>query len=213
MTKATLRFVNREERFWPARMRWRLRGAWMWPTFIAVTVLDGLILHLLPPVGTGVDLIPGMLLAVFGNLFLIGVVAPWLGRRLWRRRSDAQAGAPPKAQLEVLADRVGTGLLLAGVGGVLAAGLAARPVVVSETEDTERNAKAFRALILRSNDPELIRNLETANTIRLREDYFRTCVARDDRRRYFCAFIDTATRPARVRTDGSAQPNSAYRVF
>ena len=53
--------------------------------------------------------------------------------------------------------------------------------MVSETQDTERNAKAFRNLILSSGDSELIRNLETANTIRLGEDFFRTCVARDDR--------------------------------
>jgi hypothetical protein len=154
----------------------------MWPTFVAVTLVDGLILHLLPPVGTGVDIVPAMLLATFGNLVLIGAIAPWLARRTWKRRPAAEPGAPPRAQLEVLTDRIGTGLLLATIVGVLAAGLAARPTVVSETEDTEANAKAFRSLILSRGDNELIRNLETANTVRLGEDFFRTCVARDDRR-------------------------------
>jgi hypothetical protein len=96
--------------------------------------------------------------------------------------------------------------------GVVAAGLAARPTVVSETEDTQRNAKAFRALILARGDQELIRNLETANTVRLGEDFFRTCVARDDRDRYFCAFIDTSKHPPDVDVDGSAEPNSLYKV-
>jgi hypothetical protein len=96
--------------------------------------------------------------------------------------------------------------------GVLAAGLAARPTVVSETEDTQRNAEAFRALILARGDQELIRNLETANTVRLGEDFFRTCVARDDRERYFCAFIDTSRQPPDVDVDGSAEPNSVYKV-
>jgi hypothetical protein len=204
--------VDRDERFWPARIRWRLRGAWMWPTFIAVTLVDGLILHLLPPVGTGVDLIPGILLATFGNLILIGAIAPWLARRTWKRRPAAEPGAPPRAQLEVLTDRIGTGLLVATIVGVVAAGLAARPTVVSETEDTERNAKAFRALILNSGDAELIRNLETANTVRLGEDFFRTCVARDDRRRFFCAFVDTSKSPPDVDVDGSAEPNSAFKA-
>jgi hypothetical protein len=204
--------VDRDERFWPARVRWRLRGAWMWPSFIAVTLLDALILHLLPPIGTGVDLIPAILLATFGNLFLIGAVAPWLARRTWKRRPAAEPGAPPKAQLEVLTDRIGTGLLMASVLGVIAAGLAARPTVVSETEDTERNAKAFRMLVLNRGDNELIRNLETANTVRLGEDFFRTCVARDDRRHYFCAFIDTSKNPPDVDVDGSAEPNSIYKV-
>jgi hypothetical protein len=209
--KATLRSVNREERFWPARIRWRLRGATMWPAFIAVTVIDGLILHLLPPIGTGVDLIPAILLATFGNLILIGALAPLLARRAWSRRPAAEPGAPPRAQLEVLTDRIGTGLLLASIIGVLAAGLAARPTVVSETEDTQRNAEAFRNLVLHTGNPELIRNLETANTVRLREDYFRTCIARDDRQRFFCAFVDTGTDPARVTPDSSAEPNSIYR--
>jgi hypothetical protein len=184
----------------------------MWPTFIAVTLVDGLILHLLPPVGTGVDLIPGILLATFGNLILIGAVAPWLAKRTWKRRPDATPGAPPRAQLEVLTDRIGTGILIATIVGVVAAGLAARPTVVSETEDTEANAKAFRQLILHSGDSELIRNLETANTVRLGQDFFRTCVARDDRTRYFCAFVDTSRHPPEVDVDGSAEPNSVYKV-
>ena len=184
----------------------------MWPTFISVTLLDGLLLHLLPPIGTGVDLIPGILLATFGNLVLIGAIAPWLAKRTWNRRPAAEPGAPARAQLEVLSDRIGTGLLLATVVGVIAAGLAARPVVVSETEDTERNAKAFRALIMSRGDEELVRNLETANTVRLGEDFFRTCVALDDRRRYFCAFVDTSKDPPDVDVDGSAEPNSAYKL-
>jgi hypothetical protein len=204
--------VDRDERFWPARIRWRLRGAWMWPTFVAVTLVDGLILHLLPPIGTGVDIVPGMLLATFGNLLLIGAIAPWLARRTWKRRPAAEPGAPPRAQLEVLTDRIGTGLLVATIFGVVAAGLAARPLVVSETEATEQNAKAFRNLILTSGDDELIRNLETANTVRLSEDYFRTCVARDDRRHFYCAFVDTSKDPPDVEVDGSAEPNTVYKV-
>jgi hypothetical protein len=204
--------VSHEERFWPARMRWRLRGAWMWPSFVVVTLVDGLILHLLPPIRTGVDLIPGILIATFGNLLLVGVVGPWLARQTWRRRPAATPGAPPRAQREVLSDRVGTGLLLASVVGVLAAGLAARPLVISETEDTERNAEAFRAFVLSQDQAELTRNLETANTIRLDEDYFRTCIARDDRERFFCAFVDTSIDPPSVRRDRSAEPNSAFKV-
>jgi hypothetical protein len=184
----------------------------MWPAFIVLTLVDGLILHRLPPVSTGVDLIPGILLATFGNLVLIGALAPWLARRIWARRPAAETGTPPRAQLEVLTDRIGTGLLLASVVGVVAAGLAARPTVVSETEDTERNAQAFRQLVLHTQNPELIRNLETANTVRLSEDYFRTCIARDDRERFFCAFIDTSGERPKVIPDRSAESNSTFRA-
>jgi len=203
--------VDREERFWPARVRWRLRGAWMWPTFVVITLLDGLIMWRLPPVGGGVDLIPAILISTFGNLAIIAVLAPWLARRTWKRRPAAEPGAPPRAQLEVLIDRFGTGLLLATVVGVVAAGLAARPTVVSETKESERNARAFRSFILRRGDDELIRNLETANTIELGDAFFRTCVARDDRERYFCTLIDASKDPPDIDVDPSAEPNSVYR--
>ena len=202
--------MNQEERFWPARLRWRLRGATMWPAFVALTLLDGVILHLLPPVRTGVDLIPGILIATFANLVLVGAVAPFLASRIGARRPGPPA--PEQAAREVLVDRIGTALLVAGVLGVLAAGLAARPVVVSETKDTEENAQAVRAYVLRSDDEELIRNLETANTIRLADGYFRTCIARDDRRRHFCVFVDTNKDPTGITRDPSAEPNSAYKA-
>jgi hypothetical protein len=202
--------VNPDERFWPARLRWRLRAATMWPAFVVLTFADGLVLHLLPPVRTGVDLIPGILIATFANLFLVGAVGPFLARRMNARRPGPPA--PEQAAREVLVDRFGTALLAAGLLGVLAAGLATRPLVVSETEDTDANARAVRDYVLRSGDQELIRNLETANTIRLGEDYFRTCVARDDRRHHFCVFVDTSRRPVDITRDGSAEPNSAFKA-
>jgi hypothetical protein len=177
----------------------------MWPAFVVLTLVDGVVLHLLPPVRTGVDLVPGVLLATFGNLFLVGALAPWLARRISQRQSG-------QAAREVLADRIGTGLLVASVAAVLAAGLAARPSVVLETESREENARAVRDYVLHSGDEELVRNIETANTVRLGEGYYRTCVARDDRRRYACLFVDTRREPTRVVRDPSSEPNSAYKA-
>jgi hypothetical protein len=179
----------------------------MWPTFITVTLVDGLILHLLPPIGTGVDLIPAILLATFGNLVLIGAIAPWLAKRTWKRRPAAEPGAPPRAQLEVLSDRIGTGLLVASVFGVLAAGLAARPTVIAETDAKEEAARAIHAHIQRSGDPELVRNEETAHAARLADGLFRICIARDDRERFTCFIVDTNEDPTRIDRDRSAEPN------
>ena len=206
-SKATLRSVDPSERFWPTRVRWRLRGAWMWPTFVVLTLADGVLLHLLPPVGTGVDLVPAILIAVFGNLVLVGALAPWLARRVWARRPAAAPGAPPVAQVEVLTDRIGTGMLVASVVGILAAGLAARPLVVAETDDRERAADAILRVIDHSANPELVRNKETAQTARLGDGYFRTCIARDDRRRFWCYFIDANKDPVEVVRDPSQLPN------
>ena len=212
----TLRGVSRDERFWASRLRWRLRGATQWPAFVALTLVDGLVLDLLPPVATtGLNYLEGVLLATFGNLFLVGALGPFLAKRLARRGQAAPAGGPPPAQpdagVEVLHDRVSTALLGAGLIACLASGLANRPVIVSETEATEENARAVRDFVLHTGDDELKRNIETANTIRLGEGFFRTCIARDDRDRFLCLFVDTDKDPTEVKRDPSAEPNTVIR--
>jgi hypothetical protein len=188
-------------------MRWRLRGAWMWPSFVALTLLDGLLLHHLSPVREGINLIPAILLATFGNLVLIGAVGPWLARRMWSRRTAAEPDAPPKAQLEVLSDRVGTGLLVAGVFGILAAGLANRPTIVAETDQRERAARELFDFVTGHGDAELRRNLEASDTIRLAEGYYRSCIPDDDRERWTCFFLDATTKRTKLIRDPSALPN------
>jgi hypothetical protein len=202
--------VSSRERFWTSRIRWRLRGATVWPAFALTTLLDGLILDLLPPVATaGLNYVEGVLIATFGNLILVGALAPFLSKRLAGRRQVSPAGETAAVvELELLRDRVGTALLAAGVVASLASGLANRPLIVSETEASEQNARVVSDYVNRSRDEELRRNIETANTIRLGEGYFRTCIARDDRSRFVCLLVDTQKEPADVRRDPSAVPNS-----
>jgi hypothetical protein len=187
-----------------------------WPAFVVLTLADGLVLDALPPIGTvGLNLIEGVLIATFANLFLVGAAAPFLTRMFLERRAAAlaSAGATGQAEIErdVLRDRMATGLLVAGLLAVIAAGLGNRPVIVSETEATEANARLVRDYVEDSRSDELIRNLETANTVRLGEGYFRTCIARDDRERFFCLLVDTKKEPAEVVRDPSAEPNTVYR--
>ena len=204
--------VGSEERFWTSRLRWRLRGAMQWPAFALLTLLDGFVLDQLPPVTTiGLNFIEGVLIATFANLFLVGALAPFIARRMARRPRPAVPDAPatpPEAELDVLRDRIATVLLGAGLLGCLASGLANRPVIVSETEATEENARAVRDFVVDTGNVELQRNIETANTVRLDEGLFRTCIARDDRRRYVCVFVNTAKDPAEVRRDTSGEPNT-----
>ena len=208
--------MSRGERFWTSRLRWRLRGATQWPAFAALTLLDGLVLDLLPPVATtGLNYLEGVLIATFGNLILVGALAPFLANRLSRRVQPAPAGgapAPPdETEREVLRDRVATALLGAGLLACVASGLANRPVIVSETEASEENARAVRDFVLGTGDEELQRNIETANTIRLGDGFFRTCIARDDRDRFVCLFVDTEKQPTEVKRDPSAEPNTVIR--
>lgn len=208
-------------RVWARRLRWRLRGGTQWPTFAVATVGDGLLLHYLPPLTTGFEVIPGIIIATFANLFLVGAVAPWIVRRIGARQAAAAelepalangAATAPSRQppYEVLLDRAATGLLLAGAVGLLAAGLASQPLIVSETEATELNAETVRGWVLAHGTSEQRRNIDTANTIRLSDGYFRTCLASDDRRRVSCLFVDTNRRPPELREDTSPTPNEDY---
>jgi hypothetical protein len=183
-----------------------MRGAWQWPAFVVLTLADGFILHLLPPLQGGVDLVPGVLVASFGNLVLVGAVAPWLARRLAARE---RAGTSPP--LSVIGDRVGTALLAAGTVAVLAAGLGSRPLIVSETERTERLAAAVRAHVLAEGSAEVRRNLPAANSRQLDEQgFFRSCIPLDDRTTAYCLFVDTETEPPTVTKDPDATPNARY---
>jgi len=92
----------------------------------------------------------------------------------------------------------------------LVSGLANRPLTVSETDATVEVGRQLRAYVVRSGSHELNRNLDTANTRRLSDGFFRVCVARDDRRRFVCLFIDTDKDPTEVKRDPSAEPNSEF---
>jgi hypothetical protein len=202
---ATLQGVSSEV-FWTRRLRWRLRGALMWPVFTILTVGDGLILHYLPPNRTGIKLIPAFIIAMFANLFLLGAVAPWISRRLLARerlvhQRELRDPLPP----EVMVDRVTTALLSLASIGLLIAGLGNRPVIVSETNATHEAAVRARAYVLAHGTPEAKTNLEDANTHRLADNYFRVCVNLNDRSRAYCMFIDTKKNT--VVRDPNARPN------
>ena len=68
-------------------------------------------------------------------------------------------------------------------------------------------ANAVRSYVEAHGSREYLRNLETANTAKLADDYFRTCIADDARRRYLCLFVDTKKQPPEVVRDPSTLPN------
>jgi len=196
--------VETAERFWTRRLRWRLLGAWRWPAFALFTVVDAVLLHEL---GTGVrfNWAVSLILASFANVALLAA-ADVLARLTARNR--AAHGVPTaETQLEVAIDRGGVALLAIGAVGLAAAGAATHHLIVSETRDTEANARAVQSWVGRNGSAEYRRNLETANTVRLARGYFRTCIANDGRDRYLCLFVDTKRKPPEVVRDPSTLPN------
>lgn len=203
-----------EERFWTHRLRWRLRGAsWLWPAFAVAVVVDAAILHLLPPIGsdhqidapTGLNLVGDAVVAGFTNLFLVAVIAPWLAKRLTERPVPEGYPAPP---YELHFGRTAAILMAVAAAGLIVAGLGNRPLIVSETKATQTNAELVRNWVLNHGDAEMQRNLDTANTVRLSSNFFRTCIANDHRTRYWCFFVDTKADPAKLTRDPDTRPNS-----
>lgn len=193
-------------------MLWRVRGAMQWPAFVICTLVDGVILDALPPLATRtLNLLDGVLIATFGNLVLLGAVAPFLAKRLIRRRAlepaFAESAAPSEADREVLQDRVAALAMASGVLACLVSGLANRPVLVSETKETEEVARQMSIFIDHSGSAELRRNREAADTHNVGKGLFRVCVPRDDRRRFVCLYVDTSNDPVSVRRDASTSSN------
>jgi hypothetical protein len=204
----TLTDVLGEERFWTRRLRWRLRGAWMWPTFAILTVAEGFVLHRWPPTGFRIDdVVIGAILALFGNLFFVGAVAPWIARRLIERdRRGGRERFPP----EVYLDRTATTLLVLGFVGVIAAGLGNQRVITGATKPGE----LARAYVDAHADPEIKRNLDQANTREYSDTFSRICVPRDNQKVQYCMFVDTKRKtvkkdPATTPNDLSAEPNQS----
>src|SRR3712207_9201468 len=85
------------ESLWRSRMRWRWRGALLWPAFAGLTVLDALMLGELPIAGDGgTAFVPALLLAFFFNLVAVAVEAPPAGRWARRPRGGTAKGVAPR---------------------------------------------------------------------------------------------------------------------
>jgi len=195
---------ERVERFWLSRLRWRMRGAWLWPAFLLLTPLEGILLSALPPYeGAPPGVIGGVLVAGFANLFLIAVAAPLVGRR-WRRRR-------PDRPRVVAADQAGTVLLCGLAAVILVAGLLHRPAVAARQADLTTAYTAAHDFVL-ARAPAYEAGLTSVDTLRLAEDAYRLCVPGLVPGRWLCLFVDTDRQPPRVRRDASTEPNSTLRT-
>lgn len=190
------------ERLWVRRMRWRIRGAWQWPAFMALTIADGLLIHTLPLAGDGTSVVAGVILAGFFNLFAVAVLAPIAGLVVRRRRRDL-----PKV---VASDYAGTALLVCVTALLLAAGLLHHPAVRAGERAMAAQADAVRGYVL-SQAPAAYRlGLADANTWKIEDDLFRTCVPKHGSTRWLCLMVDTSQHPPGVKVDEDHVPNQSF---
>jgi hypothetical protein len=192
--------VERQDRsLWLTRTRWRMRGAWLWPAFVVLTVAEGIALEVLPISGDGPGgVVPGVLLAGFANLIGVATIAPLAGRRLRRRRPDLP---------RVIADNyAGTALLCVIAAGTLALGLVHRPRVLAEQADRGAVAGAVHDYVV-AQAPVYRAGIGSAEAVRVDDELYRACVPGPDPKRWLCLFVNTRQRPAGVAVDADRAPD------
>src|SRR5205807_10558173 len=120
---------------WLARLRWRRRGAWLWPAFVALTVLDAVVGHALPASGDSEALPAALIAALVLNLLGVLLLSRPIGALLRQRRKDL-----PRV---VARNYAGTGGVAVIAAALLGAGIAHRHSIVA-------NQRAMRDPITRA---------------------------------------------------------------
>ena len=185
------------------RLRWRLRGAWLWPTFAAATVADTVLLHHLPIAGNGpTGWVPAFLLAGCVNVLVLAALGGLGGWLLRRRRPDL-----PKV---VADDRAGTALIVLVSLAFVGLGIAHRPALRDHSDDVAAQALAARRWMRSQAPAEFRGRIGAADTLQIAEDLYRTCVPGRDPDRWLCLYLDTSDRPVTARRDTSGTPNAKF---
>ena len=190
------------ETVWRRRLRWRLRGAWQWPAFAVLTVVDALLLMRLPFEGDGAGVLGAVWFAMFLNLLAVALVAPLLGALVRLRRRDLP--------FFIARDYAGT----AGVGLVcailLVLGLTHRSAIEENEQDFAVQQASARRFIAHNGPPAARANATATDTIRIDEDMYRTCAPLAQAERAFCVYVDTSQSPPGIKVDRNRASNQVF---
>ena len=173
-----------------------MEGALQWPLFVVLTVVDAVLLMVLPISGTGPPLIPALLLAMFFNLVAVAVLGRLAARLVRRRRPDM-----PRVVAE---DRGGVALLLAVTAALVVGGLIHAPRADEAERALRAQAEAARAYVAAHGTAEQRANVGAMDTQQHAPDFFRTCIPGDPA---VCLLIDTSVDPPKVTVDADRSPN------
>jgi hypothetical protein len=193
------------ERVWAARLRWRLRGAWLAPLLVVLTLVDGVLVHALPLAGDRTGLVGGLLLGAFLNFVAVVVVAPVGAMALRRVRGDL-----PRV---VARDYAGAALVVLVSGALLGAGLAHHATVMRHRAALAEALARGAAWIGVHAPPEFRRHAALADAVAIVEgSVYRVCAPGSRPTRAWCAIVrSTVPFPAGVRFAGG-EPNALFQA-
>jgi hypothetical protein len=190
------------EPLWRSRLRWRWRGALLWPAFVVLTIADAILLGVLPIAGDeGTPFVGGLLLAMTFNLILVAVVAPLLALWLRRRRPDL-----PKV---VAQDMTGTALVVFATLVFLAGGLVHAPVRAEAERDFAAQYVAARDYAHTRAPAQFRDGIGAMTTLKMEDELYRTCVPGDDPKRWFCMYVSTQSTPPGITVDRNRESNAS----
>jgi len=184
------------------RMRWRRRGAWLWPAFVVVTLLEMALLHWLPLAGESTGWIGGLLLAGTLNLIAVALLGGLGGLALRRRRPDL-----PKVVAEDYAGSIALALVAVTF---VAVGLGHRPELAERRAAFSRQSQAVRLWVASHGDAFARAHVNAADTLPIDTDLFRTCVPGRDPKRFACLIVDTSSSPPEVKLDPNRESNASW---
>ncbi|MBJ7519607.1 MAG: hypothetical protein JHC84_07920 [Solirubrobacteraceae bacterium] len=184
------------------RMRWRLRGAWLGPAFVLLTIVDTILIRVQPLAGEGkTDWIAAFLLAGSINLIVVAALGQLGGWWLRRRRPDL-----PK----VVADNyAGTALLFVVTAAFLGFGLAHRSDANYEANAVREASAAGGEYLARNAPAEFRAGVASADLVRIDRDIYRVCAIGADPAVSWCVIVSTDTNPPGITRDRNREPNAS----
>jgi hypothetical protein len=168
------------------RLRWRLRGAWLWPLFVVLTLADGVIHQQLPITGdTPGSFVGGVLAGAVLNLIAIVVLAGPLGRVVrWVR---------PDMPRVVANNYAGAFTTIAITAVLVAAGLVHRPVITNELNALDDATARAEAYIGAHASARFQQHLDRLSTYEVQPpEIYRTCAEADSAAdpRFYCVTVN-----------------------
>lgn len=182
------------------RIRWRRRGAWLWPLFAALTITDAIIEHALPPTGDSQALGAGLLSALVINLLAVLLLSRPLGALIRRGRLDTPA--------IVARDYAGRAAVAGVTATLLLLGLINRPTIDQHRRAMNDAIARAQAYIGARAPAPFRRNIATVDVYALEPgSIYRICVPSDRTVRTYCVIVRTHMALARSVTFAGYEPN------
>jgi hypothetical protein len=188
---------------WFVRLQWRRRGAWLWPAFVTMTVVDAILGHALPPAGDSQSLAAAAIGALVVNLLGVLLLSRPLGMLLRRGRPDLPS--------VVARNYAGTSVVLAISVAFAAAGLVHHDTVVSNQNALRDATVRAQAWIGARAPDEFRRQVGHLDTFTIQAgSVYRTCVPSVDGTRTYCVIVKTYLPFARSVSFDGYEPNSVF---